>query len=921
MIKTAGLYFAFVMLSLEIFSTITIPKSVRHHISESDATDFDYLYSQRQLLMLADPATGKIPDDIRALELAFYNHQFGNDAHTRADVWQSVGPWNVGGRTRAIAFDVTNENIILAAGVSGGIWRTTDGGANWNRVSDTSGYLGIISIAQDTRVGKQNIWYAQSGELSGNSASAGGAYYLGDGAFKSIDSGKTWTPLAVTATGVPASSIGNNFQVAWRIATHPRTDVDEVLVATYGNIYRSIDGGATFTAVLAAGSAYYTDVAVTSNGIIYATISNDGSQKGFFKSIDSGATFINITPTQFITAYDRTVMGINPNNENEVYFFTYLLDSTNAGGTLTSNYKGSKEYIALLKYNDTATNKWIDLSSNLPNNSNMISSGTFDKLNCQGGYDMFVKVQPVTGAVFIGGTNIFRSTDAFTTPNNFVQIGGYKPGTALPKFEIYPNHHPDCHDLLFYPSNYKKLLSASDGGVRMTMDGNSASPVVWTTLNNGYITSQPYTVTLDPTWHSRYLLAGFQDNGNFITPNYLNTNYVWTMPFNGDGAYNYIAQDRKFYVMSIQEGKVVKFDLDANGAVLNWTRIDPIGPKKEDYTFINPFAVDPNDNNLLYLPAGHRLYRQSQLSTLPLINNWDTISTGWYKFADTTLADITAIAISQKPANIVYIGTANKNIYRIENANSATPIWKNVTKSILPSGFVSCIAIDPDNAYNFSVVYSNYSMQSIFNSADSGITYKYCGGNLEKTTNFSGAAPSIRWLEILKTPTGGRKYFLGTSIGLYSTDSLRPGTGPTKDSTIWVQENKSGIATSVVNYITHRQNDFTVAVSTHGNGLYVGQYFSDLKNSNFTTTPVAKIYPNPCTDKLYLDVQVPLSSKVAVSVYNINGALVQYFETNNVLQGQQQIFINTTNIKAGMYIVNANAGKQVLFNGKVQVVN
>ena len=75
-----------------------------------------------ELKRLADPATGKIPDGIKFLEREFAAGipqvaipRGGNGE------WMSRGPWNVGGRTRAIAMDVSNENRILAGGISGGM--------------------------------------------------------------------------------------------------------------------------------------------------------------------------------------------------------------------------------------------------------------------------------------------------------------------------------------------------------------------------------------------------------------------------------------------------------------------------------------------------------------------------------------------------------------------------------------------------------------------------------------------------------------------------------------------------------------------------------------------------------------------------------------------------------------------------------
>jgi photosystem II stability/assembly factor-like uncharacterized protein len=85
----------------------------------------------------------------------------------RGVTWNMRGPWNVGGRTRAIAVDVNNENHIIAGAVSGGIWQSWDAGATWAKVSDSNAHPGVMSIAQDTRPGKTAIWYALSGEIYG----------------------------------------------------------------------------------------------------------------------------------------------------------------------------------------------------------------------------------------------------------------------------------------------------------------------------------------------------------------------------------------------------------------------------------------------------------------------------------------------------------------------------------------------------------------------------------------------------------------------------------------------------------------------------------------------------------------------------------------------------------------------------------
>ncbi len=915
------LFLAFIATSYILFITVPIAPYGNFIANEEYERQ-----EQREEIMFSDATTGKMPIGIRAKELQFYKDVFGNKPQLRNSEWSAVGPYNQGGRTRQVAIDIANENNIIAASVSGGIWRSTNGGANWQRVSEASGHMGAISIAQDTRPGKTNIWYAVSGEASGNSASGGGAYYLGDGALKSIDNGATWQPIISTAGGTP-NSFSLQWQVTWRIATHPDVDSDRVFIATYGGIYMSTNGGTNWRSVLGNinNAAYYTDIAVSKAGIVYATLSSDGAgTKGFYRSADKGVTWNNITPITLLNSYERTVMAINPNNENEVYFFSYLdKDSISSGGTATSNYKGTKEYISLLKYNYVSGNgtgaggTWTNLSNNLPNNASK-AAGSFDKLNCQGGYDMHVQVQPGTNAVFIAGTNLFRSDNGFSTPNNFVQLGGYASNTSLPNFGIWPVHHPDAHWLVFYPSNPKKIIHANDGGLYLCEDANSNN-VTWKTLNNGYLTTQLYTVTLAPEAGSKWLLAGFQDNGNFIIDDYTKPQPKWILSFNGDGAYNYLAPNNEFAVMSIQEGRIGKFKLDENGRKVSRKRIDPIGATAEDYMFINPIAVDPNNNDLLYVPAGKKLFRQNQLKSLPLDERWDSISTGYFRFSDSIkslntnggyVAQISAIAVSKKPANIVYIGTTNKDLYRIDNANTGDPSFTKINKA--PFTFaanvnanISSIAIDPDDANKVLVCISNYNANSMYYTNDGGNTWGYCGGNLEKNTNPSASAPSIRAVAILKTPDGGRKYFVGTSIGLYTTTQLKTGATVAKDSTIWNQESINGIGTTVVNHIDVRQSDYVVAVSTHGNGAYISQQYAYDNGLSNITKNTLQIYPNPNIVGDYLRIKASVQKGAQAKIYLVDeiGKLIAVIANKQVVAGENIFSYSTKGLSPGNYFV------------------
>lgn len=850
-----------------------------------------------QRMRLADPATGQIPTGIQFLERQYAATlpQAVAERGGNGD-WMSRGPWNVGGRTRALAMDVTNENRLLAGGISGGMWLSEDAGQTWARKTPLNAHPGCTSIAQDTRAGKTNTWYYTSGELYGSSATAGGAYYLGDGMFKSTDSGNTWAPIAATAGGNP-HSFTNVWQGVWRVATDPAATQDVVYAASYGAIFRSTNGGGAWTVVRGSASAspfsYYTDIAVTSTGVAYATMSSEGSQKGFWRSTN-GTAWVNITPDSIPNEYNRIVMGINPNNENEVYFF-----GTTPGSGHYTNYLGSDDWTSLWKYTylsgdgSGAGGQWEDRTANLP------STGTeFDQCAAQGGYDLVVKVQPGTGNLFIGGTNLWRSTDGFATPDNTTKIGGYKIGTTLPFFELYPNHHPDLHEALFLPSNPNVMLTGSDGGIHRT--ANCLAPTVeWSYLNDGYITSQFYSAIIDKNVPGDNTLIGcLQDNGNFFV-NSADPTAPWRQTVNGDGAFGAIAPNKAYYVLSIQLGKVAKVNLDASGNVLAFRRIDPIGPVEDDYQFINPLALDPNDANILYLPAGRKLYRQNELAAIPLTGQWDSIAQGWTRFPDSLVAgQFTAIAVSETaPAHRLYLGTSDNKIFRVDNAHTGSPSFTALpSPTAAADAYVNCLAIDPLNADRVVLVYSNYAVYSIFLSEDAGATWVKVGGNLETSVAGTGAGSSLRWVSILPMDNGSRKYFCGTSVGLYSADTLKlHATG--QPGTVWTLEGPNEMGSSVVDFVDVRRSDGFVVAATHSIGLFSANFMTGSGSHEPKSDVSVRVSPNPARDVAEFSISGQNFDNSRLRLFDLKGNLLR----EESLSGEKGA-LRLNDLPAGIYV-------------------
>lgn len=762
--------------------------------------DFDWL-------RLRNPRTNVIPRNIRRKELAYSATLPSSELSlTKANMpafqnmsWTARGPFNIGGRTRALAIDVTDENILLAGAVSGGVWRSTDGGNSWTKTSDPAQLHNISSIAQDTRNSKTATWYVGTGEFVGNSASAGGAPFLGDGIFKSTDGGLTWTLLSSTSTGIP-QTLDQLWDYVWNIAIDTsNAQEDEVYAATYGAIHRSVDGGTTWTVELGGASpfSHYADIAITSAGIVYAALSDEGVDSGIWRSID-GMTWTNITPVGWPSTYDRIVISIAPSNESVVYF----LASTPGSGNLDHNFW---KYTYLSGDGSGTGGTWEDRSANLPAFGGIV--GDFDS---QSSYDLVVKAKPdEEKMVFVGGTNLYRSTDGFESANNVDWIGGY---ATVNNLSIYNNHHPDQHTLAFLPSDAQVMVSAHDGGLSKTTD-DVASIVTWSSLNNGYFTTQFYSIAVDhATPGNNIIIGGMQDNGTWFTNNTTPSN-PWVQILGGDGSFCAIANGRTHYYASFPGGSIFRLALNNDGVLSKWTKVTPTGAS--GFLFINPFVLDPNNTDIMYLLAGSNLWRNSNLTEIPDFS-MGTTTLNWTTLTNTEVATgtISALVAAMTPANRLYYGTSNGQVYRLDGANTGDPLPVDIyTGKGLPAGYVNCIAVDPRNADRALLVFSNYEIKSLFYTADGGTSWSDVSGNLEQNPDGSGNGPSTRWANILPS-TSGTFYFVGTSTGLYSTTTLN-GT-----ATIWTQEGTSTIGNVVVDMIDSRMTDGLVAVATHGRGVF-----------------------------------------------------------------------------------------------------
>lgn len=782
-------------LDLSLIEEIQKPK-FRSSFSPKNKDDAQ-ARGEYEFVRLRDPKTNLIPRNIRNKEIEFVNKlpkrgdlSKASQNSVVASTWNARGPINVGGRTRALAIDLdfngSSNQKIIAGGVSGGIYLSTDNGSSWQRTTSNSSLPSVTCLAQDPN--NRNVWYYGSGEALGNSA---GGDYLGQGIFKSTDGGSSWTQLESTYQGSSLSSFDNLFDLVWNIAVHPTSS--DVFAATIGAIHRSTDGGNTWSRVLSGQDdqnsiSQMTDVIISSDGDVFATISRNGinlsqGEFGVFRSTN-GTDFTNVSPSGLTSDPYRMVLGSAPSNAN----ILYVLVQINAKGETAQDHQ-------LFRY-DKSSNTWQDLSSNIPDEQGVSGNASFSS---QGGYDLIVKVKPDNpDVVWIGGTNLYRSTDG---GQSFVRVGGYKEPSNYSSFE---NSHSDMHSISFYPNNPNAMINGNDGGLSKSMDVLQTTPT-WEFLNNGYLTTQFYSIAIDPqVGNEDLIIGGLQDNGSWAAQS-SSYSTPWVSMFSGDGGFTAISPGGNNQYVSVQNGPVFRYTFQNNQWLLS-----EVGPVAQNFLFIPPYQLDPNNENVMYMAAGNAIWRNSDLSAIPQGNS-DATTTNWTELINSAMPNtqVTTLSISKQPANTLYFGATDYQttsvIKRVDNAQS-NPQGTDITPPGITAGsFPSSIGINPNNADEIITIFSNYNIPSVWYSNDGGSTWTDIEGNLA-----GQEGPSIRWAVI--SPSGA--YLLATSTGVFSTNSLNG------SSTNWVQEAPDVIGNVVVNMLALRPDDGFLVAGTHGRGVY-----------------------------------------------------------------------------------------------------
>ncbi|MDH3784440.1 MAG: hypothetical protein OEV00_03825, partial [Acidobacteriota bacterium] len=235
--------------------------------------------------------------------------------------WSLFGPSNVPGRLSALAIDPLNNQRIWAGSAAGGVFLSTNGGGTWTPVFDDQAVFSIGAVAVDPST--PDTVYVGTGEEIGSIYN-----YEGEGVFKTTDGGATWNYVGLAEV----RRIG-------RIAVDP-VDPQRVFVAGGGSlwtadqhrgVYRSLDGGATWSRVLhVSNGAGAVDVQIDPGDPdrIYAAIwqrswggglTLGGPDSGIYRSLDGGTTWTQLTAGLPAGSLGRIGLAVAQNAPQHVY--------------------------------------------------------------------------------------------------------------------------------------------------------------------------------------------------------------------------------------------------------------------------------------------------------------------------------------------------------------------------------------------------------------------------------------------------------------------------------------------------------------------------------------------------------------------------------------------------------------------------
>jgi photosystem II stability/assembly factor-like uncharacterized protein len=650
--------------------------------------------------------------------------------------WRCIGPHR-GGRVVAVAGHPYEPLTFYFGACAGGVWKTTDGGTYWECISDgffRTAAVGAIAVSDSD----PNVIYVGTGETA-----IRGNVSHGDGVYKSVDGGKSWTNVGLRDT----RHIG-------RIRIHP-DNPNIVYVAALGHafgpneergVFRSTDGGITWEKVLYNGDrAGAIDLSMDPNNprVLFAStwevqrypwkLNSGGPGSGIFKSTDGGDTWTDITRNHGLPrgTLGKIGVAISPANPERVWALVEAKD-----GALFRSDNGGETWHRVCEDPKLRRRAWY---------YHHLYADPRDAETC-----------------WVLNLACWKSSDGGRT------------------FDAVPTGHGDNHDLWIDPRNTQRMIEGNDGGAQVTFNG----ALSWSTLYN-QPTAQFYHVTTDTRVPYR-VYGSQQDNTALSLPSRSLVGAIgpteWWIPGGGESGYIAVRPDNPNVVFGgaigsgFGNGLLWRYNHDDRSErnITVWPEVVGMGEGadalKYRFQWTFPVTISPHDPNVLYV-AGNRVFRSTDEG-----GSWEPISPDLTRddkskqlpsgglTLDNTGAEAydTVFAFVESPhqPGLFWAGTDDGLVHLSRDAGQH---WENITPPDLPEwSWVSIIELSPFDAGTAYLAAWRYKL-------DDYRPYLYKTGDYGKTwTAITNGLPANDFTRVIRTdPERPGLLYAGTETGIY----------------------------------------------------------------------------------------------------------------------------------------------------------
>jgi photosystem II stability/assembly factor-like uncharacterized protein len=697
---------------------------------------------------------------------------------------RSIGPALTSGRVADIAIDPGNKKVWYVGAAAGGVWKTTNAGISFSPIFDGQGSFSIGAVTIDPK--NPSVVWVGTGE---NNAQRVVAY--GDGIYKSIDGGRSWTNMGLKESEHIA-----------RIVVDPRNS-DVVYVAAQGplwrkggdrGVYKTIDGGKTWMRILAVDDwtgandiqldPRNPDILVATtwqrHRRVFAFIAG-GPGSGVHRSTDGGKTWTKSQSGFPDEDLGRIGLARSPVNPNVIYA---IAEAANGKGGFFRSRDGGASW---------------DKMSGYQSGGNYYNEIIADPVNVD--------------RVYAIDTNLEMTDDGGKT---FHRVG-----------EI--NKHVDNHSVWIDPDDNAHLVIGCDGGVYETNDGGKT----YRFMANLPIT-QYYRVATDESKPFYRVFGGAQDNFSVGGPSRTRTNHGitnadWFITSGGDGFGSVVdPTDPSTVYAESQFGVLSRFDLKTGDVIGIQPSEQPDGPGLR-WPWDAPLMISPHAHTRLYFGA-NRLFRsddrgdswraispdlsrqidRNRLRVMDHVAGVDAVA----KNVSTTLFGI-ALTIAESPVKegVLFAGTDDGRIDISENGGTS---WRTIDHFGGVPDTAPVFKILPSQ-HNVNVVYAAFNNHQagdfkpyVMKSTDTGRTWTSIMGDLP-------ARGSV--YSLAEDHVDGNLLFAGTEFGLYFTSD-----GGKK----WLRLN-GGLPTIQVRDIAIQKRENDLVLATFGRGFYILDDYTPLR--------------------------------------------------------------------------------------------